>query len=179
MKLTACLIVHNELDRYLHACLDHLQEFCDEIRLWAEYLSDPKAAWLCDDAGRCGGLPSDALFVIAGDHNADPVDGDSTGNPMALLLEHPRILQHVAPESLGAIEASTRIGAANLAHKGLAAQDTGNFGPRVGNLRIDYVLPSTGLNIDASGVFWPRSGEIGADWLDASDHHMVWVDLKR
>src|SRR5690606_4370838 len=38
----------------------------DEIRLWAEYLGND-AAWLVDDAGRSGGLPADAAFVLAGD----------------------------------------------------------------------------------------------------------------
>ena len=43
--------------------------------------------------------------------------------------------------------------------------------------RVDYVLPSVGLPVQASGVFWPVPGEAGADWVGASDHHMVWVDL--
>ena len=151
----------------------------DEIRFWAEYLSQPDAPWLCDDTGRCGGLPADALFVIAGDHNADPVDGDSHGDPMARLLQHPRVLPHAAPESRGAVAASLRDGGANLAHRGPAAQDTGDFGAKVGNLRVDYVLPSRGLRVDGGGVFWPAPGEPGADWLDASDHHLVWLDLAR
>lgn len=33
MKLAASLIVKNELGRYLQPCLDHLLEFCDEIRI--------------------------------------------------------------------------------------------------------------------------------------------------
>jgi hypothetical protein len=149
----------------------------DEIRLWAEYISPGEKPWLCDDNGRCGGLPADALFVIAGDHNADPFDGDSTANAILQLLEHPRVLKYPAPESEGAVAAAQTVGGGNLTHRGKAAQDTGDFGPRVGNLRLDYVLPSVGLVVQRSGVFWPKLGDVGADWLDATDHHMVWVDL--
>ena len=151
----------------------------DEIRLWAEYVSAADKPWLCDDRGGCGGLPADALFVIAGDHNADPVDGDSAANAMAQLLDNPRLLHYPAPESEGAVVAGLQVGGGNLTQKGVAAQDTGDFGPKVGNLRLDYVLPSTGLTVRASGVFWPKPGEIGADWIDASDHHMIWLDLGR
>jgi hypothetical protein len=151
----------------------------DEIRLWSEYISDRPAPWLCDDAGRCGGLPGDALFVVAGDHNADPMDGDSTGKPMAALLEHPRVLRVDPPASKGAEAAALRVGGGNLTQKGIAAHDTGDFGPRIGNLRLDYVIPSQGFVVRGSGVFWPMPGETGADWIEATDHHMVWMDLAR
>lgn len=149
----------------------------DEIRLWAEYVADKPAPWLCDDAGRCGGLPADARFVIAGDHNADPVDGDSTGQPMDALLQHPRLLHYPAPRSEGAPALAARVGGGNVGQRGDPAEDTGDFGPKVGNLRLDYVLPSQGLKVLRSGVFWPRPGEEGADWIDATDHHMVWLDI--
>ena len=149
----------------------------DEIRFWAEYVTPRPAPWLCDDAGVCGGLPADARFVIAGDHNADPLDGDSTGNPMAALLEHPRVLRYPAPRSEGAVTSATAAGGANLAQHGDPAEDTGEFGPKVGNLRLDYVLPSRGLRVLRSGVFWPPPGEPGSDWIDATDHHLVWLDL--
>lgn len=151
----------------------------DEIRLWAEYISPGEKPWLCDDRGTCGGLPDDALFVIAGDHNADPVDGDSASDAMKQLLDNPRVLRYPAPESEGAVVAAHSVGGGNLAQKGSPAQDTGDFGPKVGNLRLDYVLPSVGFTVRGSGVFWPRPGELGADWIGASDHHMVWVDLDR
>jgi endonuclease/exonuclease/phosphatase family metal-dependent hydrolase len=149
----------------------------DEIRFWAEYVATRPAPWLCDDAGHCGGLAADARFVIAGDHNADPVDGDSTGNPMAALLDSPRVLHVPAPRSEGAVLAAARVGGGNLAQHGDPAEDTGDFGPKVGNLRLDYVLPSTGLRVVGSGVFWPAPGDTGADWIGVSDHHMVWLDL--
>ena len=151
----------------------------DEIRLWAEYVSGKPAPWLCDDQGRCGGLPVDQAFVVAGDHNADPQDGDSSSQAIQQLLNSPRVLRYAVPESEGAVEWAQRVGAGNIGQKNPPAQDTGDFGPRIGNLRLDYVLPSQGFNVLASGVFWPKVGETGSDWIDASDHHLVWLDLTR
>lgn len=149
----------------------------DEIRLWTEYLSPGERPWLCDDAGRCGGLAADARFVILGDLNNDPVDGDGLHEAILELLEHPRVLRHPTPRSDGAVAAAQAAGGANAAHRGAHAHDTGDFGPRAGNLRLDYALPSVGLGVVGSGVFWPAPGEAGADIVDGSDHRLVWVDL--
>lgn len=150
----------------------------DEIRFWAEYVAGEPRDWIVDDAGRRGGLDSSARFVIAGDQNADPHDGDSTGAPIRMLLEHPRLLAYPAPRSVGALLDSERKGGINAEQRGEPAEDTSAFSPRAGNLRVDYVLPSLGLEVAASGVFWPAPGEPGSDWVEASDHRMVWVDLR-
>lgn len=151
----------------------------DELRLWREYLDNDPAdrAWLCDDAGRCGGLPADARFVIAGDLNNDPVDGDGRHDAIRALIAHPRVLQHPAPRGDGSAAAARAAGGANAAHLGDPAEDSGDFGPQVGNLRLDYVLASTGLRVLASGVFWPAPDSADAALATASDHHAVWVDL--
>ncbi len=148
----------------------------DEIRLWAEYVSPGDKPWLCDDAGRCGGLAPDARFVIVGDYNADPADGASLPGAIHQLLEHPRVQRMATPRSEGAV-ASAGVHEVNTRHKSSAAHDTAQFGARNGNFRVDYVLPSVGLPLQASGVFWPAPGEPGTEWLDATDHRMVWVDL--
>lgn len=147
----------------------------DEIRLWAEYLTPGDKPWLCDDRGRCGGLQADARFVIVGDYNADPVDGDGIPGAIRQLLDHPRVLPLPAPRSAGGA-AAAQVGA-SLQHRGAPAEDTSTFGEWSGNLRLDYVLPSRGFAAIASGVFWPLPDEVGADWIDASDHRMVWVDI--
>ncbi len=150
----------------------------DEIRLWAEYLNPRPGRWLCDDQGRCGGLPGEARFVIAGDYNADPTEGDSHANAIAQLLQHPRVLDYPPPQSVGAAEFVRAANGADETRRTPVAQATAAFGPRTGNMRIDYVLPSTGFAVSGSGVFWPASDSAEADWLGASDHRLVWVDLR-
>ena len=149
----------------------------DEIRLWREYISPGAHAWLCDDAGRCGGLADGARFVIAGDLNNDPVDGDGRHPAILELLEHPRVLRLATPRSPGGAETAQAYAAKGLVRRGAPAHVTGDFGPRAGAMRLDYVLPSTGFEPRGSGVFWPASGDPAAAIADGSDHHLVWVDL--
>jgi endonuclease/exonuclease/phosphatase family metal-dependent hydrolase len=149
----------------------------DEIRLWSEYLSAGDKPWLCDDRGRCGGLPAGARFVIAGDLNNDPVDGDGLHQAILGLLEHPRMLRHAAPQSEGGAETALAYASQGLPRHGPPAQVTGDFGPRAGAMRLDYVLPSIGLRVTGSGVFWPLQGSAGSAIADGSDHHLLWMDL--
>lgn len=152
----------------------------DEIRLFADYIAGgERAAWIVDDAGQRGGIAEGARFVIVGDQNADPVDGSSLGAGIRQLLEHPRVHPDPMPRgSGGGAEASARIGEANLVHRGDPDLDTSNLSPQVGNLRLDYALPSRNVEVVGSGVFWPRADEPGHDWAAASDHRLVWVDIR-
>ncbi len=143
----------------------------DEIRLMADYVSPDRSNYLLDDQGQRGGLAADALFVIAGDLNSDPKGGDSVGGAMQQLLAHPRINASNSPTSSGGAASQAR-SPPNMDANDLAAR-TASFG-----LRVDYVLPSSGLKVVDSAVFWPAPGEPDADLADASDHHMVWVDLR-
>ena len=149
----------------------------DEIRLWSEYLSAGAMDWLCDDQGGCGGLAADARFVIAGDLNNDPVDGDGLHEAIVELLEHPRVLRYATPRSEGGAETAMAYAAKGIAHRGSPQHVTGDFGPEAGAMRLDYVLPSTGFGLVDSGVFWPPAGSEEAKIADGSDHHLVWVDL--
>ena len=150
----------------------------DEIRLWADYIDPGSAGYIYDDTGVKGGLPEGASFVIAGDLNADPVDGASHLNAMGQLLEHPLVNSSCEPISKGAVEASETQGGKNLEHKGNPAADTGDFNDEyVGNMRVDYVLPSATLKVVGCGVYWPGEGEAGHEWIDVSDHRLVWVDI--
>ena len=146
----------------------------DEIRLWAEYVSGKPAPWLCDDAGRCAGLRRDARFVIAGDLNADPDDGDSVPGAIDQLLRHPRVNATTVPRSEGAAQRARSHG---IARRGDTATHTGDFGATNGTLRIDYVLPSRGLQVRDAGVAWPATSSPEARFSDASDHHAVWIDV--
>lgn len=153
----------------------------DEIRLWADYLTPTRSDWIVDDAGRRGGLSTNASFAIAGDLNADPHDGGSQPGAIRQLLEHPRVAATPVPRSEGAAAAALAQGGANREQAGPPAEDTADFGdaaPSPGNLRVDYVLPSRDLVICASGVHWPAAPDVAAAAsLSASDHRLVWVDV--
>lgn len=151
----------------------------DEIRLWADYIDPDRSAYIYDDSGITGGLPADARFVIAGDLNADPVDGDSRDGAILQLLEHPKVNASCVPASKGGEEASGIQAGKNLWHKGDPAADTGDFNDTyTGNMRIDYVLPSTTLKVIGCGVYWPATNEPGHNFTDVSDHHLVWIDIE-
>ena len=148
----------------------------DEIRFWSDYVAGEE--YIHDDSGRKGGLANGARFVIAGDLNADPADGESVPGAIRQLLDHPLVDTSVTPQSAGAAAASAAQGGVNSTHGGDPHFDTADFRDDApGNLRVDYVLPSTGLEVVAAGVFWPPEGTPGAAWLDASDHRPVWIDI--
>jgi Endonuclease/Exonuclease/phosphatase family len=154
----------------------------DEIRLWADYITPGRAGYLYDDAGRYGGLKPGSAFVIAGDQNADPVDGDSTAGAIHQLLDHP-LVRDPRPASAGAVEQTLLQGGINLTHRGPARLDTADFAEPPGNLRVDYVLPRKSLRVIRSAVFWPTTSDplfrlVGVFPFPTSDHKLVWVDLR-
>lgn len=151
----------------------------DELRLWHEYLKGAADSdWLCDDQGRCGGLANDARFVIVGDLNNDPADGNGDHSAIVELIEHPRVLRMPTPHSEGASELGAVYAERGIKRRGNPAHATGDFGPRTGSLRLDYVLPSAGFELLGNGVHWPASGQPGVEATKASDHHLVWVDVR-
>lgn len=156
----------------------------DEIRFWADYVSGGKdARYIYDDDGHRGGLHRGASFVIAGDQNADPHDGDSVDGAMSQLLDHWRVNTSRTPTSEGALEASEEQRGVNDEHRGDPAADTADFAEPPGNIRADYVLPSRDLPIRDARVFWPErdhplSRLTGVHPFPTSDHRLVWVDAK-
>jgi hypothetical protein len=163
----------------------------DEIRFWADYISPGKAGYIYDDQGVRGGLKPGARFVIAGDQNSDPLDGDSIPGAAQQLLEHPLVNARVAPESAGAVEATALQGGANATHRSDPRFDTADFADTApGNLRADYVLPRRNMKIEDSAVFWPvrsdplfrLTGVFDPIWapvngFPTSDHRLVWADI--
>jgi hypothetical protein len=164
----------------------------DEIRFWADYVTPGAGRYIYDDRGRRGGLGRREHFVIAGDQNADPFDGDSTEDAILQLLDSPRINTGMTPTSPGGPEQSALQGGANNAHVGNPAFDTADFADTApGNLRADYVLPDRGTRIVGSFVFWPRSDDplfplVGlfdrtrpdGNGFPSSDHRLVAVDVR-
>lgn len=155
----------------------------DEIRFWADYVTPGAGRYIYDDEGVRGGLSPAESFVIVGDQNADPLDGDSVDAAIDQLLDNRRI-QDPLPTSGGAVEAAALQGGANAAHRGDPAFDTADFADTApGNLRADYVLPSRQLGIADAGVFWPVQADplsalTGVFPFPSSDHRLVWVDLQ-
>ena len=156
----------------------------DEIRFWADYVTPgPTSGYIYDDAGGTGGLKPGELFVIAGDQNSDPLDGDSIPGSIQQLTEHPRVNTKFTPSSEGAVEASLLQGGANLTHRSDPKFDTADFADGApGNLRADYVLPSKALRIVDGAVFWPLQVDplfrlTGVFPFPSSDHRAVWIDV--
>ena len=154
----------------------------DEIRFWADYVAGERYPY--DDRGHRGGLARGASFVIAGDQNSDPRDGDSVPGAIQQLLDSPK-LHDARPSSSGGPEASVRQGGANATHLSDPRYDTADFNdnPAPGNLRADYVLASKALKIKGSGIFWPVPSDplsrlTGEFPFPSSDHRAVWVDVK-
>ncbi|WP_439535213.1 endonuclease/exonuclease/phosphatase family protein [Methyloversatilis sp.] len=171
----------------------------DEIRFWSDYVNG--AGYIYDDQGGTGGLAAGAKFVIAGDYNADPFDGDSYQGAINQLLGDPRVNTSLTPASAGGTAAATypsNNGTANQSHTGDPQFDTADFSDSApGNLRVDYVLPSANLEMTDAGIFWPvdpdtavanntgdlfdlvgtfRDPNLYAN-LASSDHKAVWVDV--
>jgi hypothetical protein len=154
----------------------------DEIRLWADYITPAKSGYIYDDAGGTGGLKPGSLFVIAGDQNSDPLDGDSIPGSIQQLLEHPLVNTKFTPESLGAVQQNELQGRINLTHRSDPRFDTADFSDSApGNLRADYVLPAKSLQIVDGAVFWPLNTDplfriVGTFPFPTSDHRLVWID---
>ncbi|EAQ03234.1 hypothetical protein OB2597_13858 [Pseudooceanicola batsensis HTCC2597] len=94
------------------------------------------------------GPPPEPPFLVVGTANLDPHGGDGRQEVMRAFLADPRILDP----------------------PGLTDRPTVNWPPPgPGALRVDYLLPSSGLSVDAAGV-------LTAD-PEASRHHPIWIDL--
>ncbi len=134
----------------------------DETRFWTLFLD-----------GALPMPPPEGPFVLMGDANLDPEDGDGLHEAIRALLAHPAV-QDPGPRSPGA-----RV-AAPPDRRGDPALHTVQWdGPRQpGNLRVDYVLPSADLAVQGSGVLWPAPQDPLAETVAAaSRHRLVWVDI--
>jgi hypothetical protein len=165
----------------------------DEIRFWADYITPGRTSrYIYDDSGRRGGLKSGSLFVVAGDQNSDPIDGDSIPGAIQQLLNHRLVNTSLTPSSPGAPQAAALQGGANTSHRGDPRFDTADFADGApGNLRADYVLPRKNMRMLDARVFWPVREDplyrLAGDFVfenrfigngfPASDHRAVWIDV--
>ncbi|MEM9909163.1 MAG: endonuclease/exonuclease/phosphatase family protein [Pseudomonadota bacterium] len=111
-----------------------------------------------------------APFVLAGNANLDPVDGDGLKSAIKALLVHPRLQDPTPMRDYDPLQGIGQMGDPRL--------DTVSWpGPEPGDLRVSYVLPSVDVTVTGSGVLWPESGH-QADIVEmASRHRLVWVDV--
>ena len=92
--------------------------------------------YIYDDAGRFGGLPEGARFVVLGHMNADPFDGNSVDSAIRQLLDNPAVDASLRPASSDGPEQAALQGGANATHGGDPAFDTADFADTApGNLR--------------------------------------------
>ena len=124
----------------------------DEVTFWLSHLPD-------------------APFAILGNLNVDPRDGDGDPATLAALAD---VTQD--PQPRGAWQPPQT--GPNAAHRGDPALDTAEYDRAPGNLRLDYVLPATGLRVLDAGVMWPAPDDPLAEPVALASHRkLVWVDL--
>lgn len=129
---------------------------------------DEAAFWRLFLDGALPMPPPVAPFVLLGDGNLDPADGDGLRDGIGALLSHPALQDPQPKGTHGRVEP---------AHLGDPALDTVLYDD-IGGLRLDYVLPSSTLTITGAGVLWPGPDDpLAADLIAASRHVPVWVDI--
>lgn len=148
-----------------------------EVGFWVSYLDGQSF----EDAAGLVATFAGQDFVLLGDLNSDPADGEGHKAPLHRLLGHP-LVQDTEPRSKGAILAALRLGGVNEQHVGDPAFDTVEWDADIGNMRVDYALPSASLTVLDAGVFWSApdapNGEMIAEGREgASNHRLVWVDV--
>lgn len=129
---------------------------------------DETAFWLRLLAGELLLSQPEPPFVILGQSNLDPADGEGRRQAISALLHHPRLQDPKPRGNSGRTEPN---------QTGDPALDTGLY-PKIGGLRVEVILPSVDLVVTGSGVLWPPDDDPFAATLAlASRHHPLWVDL--
>lgn len=131
----------------------------DEILFWQKFLD-----------GEFGPAPGNH-FVLLGDANLDPVDGEGRKAAINRLLADPR-LQDPEPKRPGHVLQ----GPGQSGDPRLDTVAWPEDGP--GHLRVQYILPSADLWVANAGVHWPPPDtDLAAESSAAGPHRMVWVDI--
>lgn len=142
----------------------------DEIRFWNDYIGpEVGSAYIYDDQGDKGGF-SGERFVLLGDLNASPTEGDGFKEPIVNLINNQKIADTGLPTSSGG-----KLHSPDNKH---AQHHTAAW-----RMTVDYALPSkSGLTVVDKGIFWPQSdselSRLVADRAASSDHRLVWVDVR-
>lgn len=127
----------------------------DEIVFWIQYLDG------------AFGTPPGRDFILLGDANLDPADGDGRKDAITRLLSDPRLTDPKPKRNDSPPQGSGQTADPRL--------DTVDWpGPDPGSLRVSYILPSSDLIVLESGIVSDADHE---DVTSASRHMLVWTDL--
>ncbi len=113
--------------------------------------------------------PPAAPYVLMGEPNTDPADGDGRHEALQALLSSPHLQDPQPKGTSGHIDAGQH---------GDPALDTALVGKTPIGLRLDVILPSIDITVRQAGVMWPADSDPFAATLAlASPHRPVWAKL--
>ena len=122
-------------------------------------------------------LPTDARFVIIGDLNADPEDGDTVEGAIQQILELPNVVAYY-PAGFGTGGTNGRH---NTYVSGCGQGRPITDPPSRFQMQLDYILPSSTIGSPLDGaVFFANYETQQADFdlgCRASDHRLLYIDL--
>lgn len=121
---------------------------------------DEAAFWLRLLDGDLPFTPPAAPFILLGQSNLDPLDGEGRRGAMQALLRHPA-LQDPEPRGI-----SERVDAGQ---QGDPALDTAVY-DGIGGLRVEVILPAASIDVTAAGMLMPPD-------QTASRHRPIWVEV--
>ena len=129
---------------------------------------DEAAFWLRLMDGDLPFPPPDDPFILLGQSNLDPLDGQGRRAAMQALLSH-KALQDPEPRGTS--------GRSDPGQTGDPALDTALY-DGIGGLRVEVILPSASLNVSAAGMLSPPDGDqMAATLTTASRHWPIWVEI--
>ncbi|WHS34003.1 endonuclease/exonuclease/phosphatase family protein [Auritidibacter ignavus] len=176
----------------------------DQVGFWADYVGDEQPDeqadgandgagaddqdYITDDEGTSGGLDDGARFVVAGQLTPGTAESRAEDSEtMSQLLDVDRVTDPEPTSSRDSQQATEDVATHTWLNPDPAPGD-----PR--SARTDYILPSEELPVTNSGVYWPASGQDGAELVGgtaslsgllsklsrqpaATDHRLVWADI--
>ena len=129
---------------------------------------DEAAFWLRLMDGDLPFPPPESPFILLGQSNLDPLDGQGRRAAMQALLSH-KALQDPEPRGTS--------GRSDPGQTGDPALDTALY-DGIGGLRVEVILPSASLNVSAAGILSPPDGDqMAATLITASRHWPIWVEI--
>lgn len=130
---------------------------------------DETAFWLRLIEGKLDVPAPVPPFIVLGQSNLDPMDGEGRADAALALMHHPGLFD---PEPRGT---SFR---KDIGQQGDPRLDTALY-DKIGGLRVELVLPSADITVVSAGVLWPpQTDPFSKTLATASRHHPVWVEIR-